>query len=299
MSDEIAIPQPINRKPEDTKERAPHPSEKPNKKARKLPSKPKGGTSRFEPAAIPVEVPSKGFLYQGLFDDKEAAQGIIRVKPLTLQEEKILTTDRLIQSGKALDMVLESCIKSDVDPYQLLSTDRLYLLFYLRGMSYGLEYDFDVRCYHCGNNFIQTVEIDKLPINIWGKASEAVEPMVVTLPMTRATVEFRHMRGEDEQAMLEDANKPVSMNDIDQSVADSVIKLVTQVTLEDGEKLSPRDRIDFLNNLIGADIDSIRDELRDHESGIKQLENIQCPRCQGTLEFSVPLGRNFFRRQRS
>lgn len=298
MSKEIEIPEPINRKPDEPKLKADHPTSK-IKTQNKLPRNLNQGVSRFEPAPVSVELPSKGLLYKGSVDDPDLAKGIIKVRQLTLNEEKIMTTDRLIQSGRALDMVLENCIKSDIDAGDLLSSDRLYILFFLRGMSYGLDYDFAVRCYLCGANFEQTVSIDKLPIKEWSENDMPIEPLIMTLPISEAIIEAHFMRGHEEHVLAEKGRETRNYNEPDSTVEDSVIALIDKVTLSDGEVLGPRDKEDFINHMVAGDVSFFRDTMTEKNCGIEQLRHIYCPRCEGELEFNVPLGRNFFRRRES
>jgi hypothetical protein len=299
-SNEINIPEPVNKPPqEEQKTKVKHPESKVNTTNKiGTPVKNKRAGSRFEPAPVSVEVPSHGFLYQGITNDEEVAKGVLRVKPITMREEEILTTDRLVQQGKALDMVLENCIKSDIDPYDLLSSDRLYILFYLRGMTFGLEYDFDIRCYHCGYNFVQTVEIDKLPIKEWENKKEAEEPVKIELPISGATIEAHYMRGHEERELTKVEQESRTFDQPDSSSSRTLLMLIDKVTMPDEEVLSPQDKEDFISNMVGSDIDYFRETLNENSPGIKQLENIKCPRCDGWLEFNVPLGRNFFRRSR-
>lgn len=292
---EIEIPKPIN---------TPKASEKHKVSSKQIKADEynvyvkKTQTSRFEPPPVLVELPSHGYLYRGKVNDQEVADGLIRIRPMTLNEEKILTTDRLVRQGVALDLILENTIKSNVDPYELLSADRMYLLFYLRGMSYGLEYEFDVKCYHCGYNFIQSIEIDKLPIKEWLTPEDAQEPVVIELPISKAIVEAHFMRGKEERKLTEIEKSSRSYSETDESVSNTILYLVDKVTLSDGEVLSPKDKNDFLNNLIAADIDYIRDVLSDRTPGIRSIDNIICPNCDGVLSLNIPLGRNFFRRSR-
>lgn len=293
----IEIPEPINRPKEEEKPRAEHPESPPQGNRIGRPVKNKETKSRFEPDAVPVEIPSKGYPYRGVVDDEEVAKGIVRIKPMTYREEKILTTERLIREGRALDMVLENCIKSDVDPYDLLSTDRMYLLFYLRGMSYGLKYDFDVKCYHCGHNFVQSIEIDKLPVKVFESSKEAKEPIKIKLPHSKAILEVHFMRGQEERQATDDAIAARSYDEPD-DVGSTLLNTVDKVTLADGEVLTPNDKRDFLDNLVGIDLDHFRTTVDELSPGIKQLKHIYCPKCRGELEFNVPLGRNFFRGSR-
>lgn len=296
INSEIDIPTPINRPKENLKVKAPHPASKIVAKDKPFNLQP-GQISRFEQPAIEVELPSHGMLY-GDFTDPKVARGIIKIRPITLNEEKILTTDRLVQQGRALDMILENCIKSEIDSYELLSSDRLYLLFYLRGMSYDLTYDFVVKCYHCGFNFEQTIEVDKLAIDEWTKENFRPEPLVVKLPFSKATVEAHYMRGKDEQKLTEKARALKNLNSPDDAQGDYISALIDKVIMPDKEVLSQKDKEDFINHLVAGDTDFFRDFMNQSDCGIKPLEHVYCPKCEGELEFNVPLGRNFFRRSR-
>jgi hypothetical protein len=297
--DRIEIPEPINKAPVNNTEQE-HPKteiETTPKKLGRQQQKP-SQSSRFEPAAIPVELPSHGFLYKGMKADADIKKGIINVRPLTLREEKILTTQRLVQQGRALDMILENCIKSDVDPMNLLSSDRMYILFYLRGMSYGLEYDFNVRCYRCGADFTQKINIDKLPIKEWKTQEEAEEPWEMVLPVSGCKVVSHYMRGYEENALVEQTQEIKSFEEADDDIGISMGMLIEEVYDADGNKLSEQDKIDFIENMIAGDTGAWREENNERDCGIKTLKNIKCPRCTSTLEFNVPLDRNFFRSQR-
>jgi len=295
--DKIEIPQPVNRPPEDEKTRAEHPTtvETTPKGVMGRPTTP-SSSSRFEPPATAIEVPSHGQLYKGMKADSDLKKGILKVRPITLGEEKILTTNRLIQSGKAIDMVLENCIKSEVDPQQLLSADRTYILFYLRGMSYGLNYDFNVRCYRCGRDFIQTIEIDKLPIHEWNDPVE--EPWEMVLPITGFKVVTHYMRGYEENLLIEESNSMKSFDDIDEDLGIVMQSLVDEVYDPEGNRLSEQEKVDFINSLIAGDTGFWREELDQRTCGIRQLEDIACPHCNAKINFNVPLDRNFFRPQR-
>lgn len=84
-----------------------------------------------------VELPSKGLYYNW-------SSGVIDVRPWGIQVDKILATDRMIQSGQAIDYVLAECCKfpPGFDPAELLVGDQIFLLYYLRGITHGNVYEF-------------------------------------------------------------------------------------------------------------------------------------------------------------
>jgi len=92
-----------------------------------------------------VPLPSKGLLYTRVTDDEDIVKkGRIKLYPMTAREEEILSTQRFIKDGTATRRVLERCIASDIDAKDILLFDSNFLLFYLRQISYGDEYEFEL-----------------------------------------------------------------------------------------------------------------------------------------------------------
>ena len=65
-----------------------------------------------------VLLPSRNMLYTqyGLGIDKP-----IHIKPMTIEEEKILSTPRMIRSGQALNKIYEACILEDIPITKILA----------------------------------------------------------------------------------------------------------------------------------------------------------------------------------
>ncbi|RLF30369.1 MAG: hypothetical protein DRN07_08700, partial [Thermoplasmata archaeon] len=64
---------------------------------------------RGREAVLPWEkvmLPSRGLYYDGLIPD-----GIVDVRPMGLDVEKILATTRFAQDGRNLDMMFQRCVK--------------------------------------------------------------------------------------------------------------------------------------------------------------------------------------------
>ena len=148
-----------------------------------------GQTMSFAPPAEFVELPSHGVLYGGITDDPDILEkGGIRVRPMTVHEEKILSTTRLVKSGQALDMVFANVIESKgiggqpLDVSQLLSSDRVFIMLWLRSVSYGNEYKFNIQCPSCQQRFEHMVDLSNHPIKELDKENPPEEPLTFTLP---------------------------------------------------------------------------------------------------------------------
>lgn len=250
----------------------------------------------FEPPAEEVELPSHGYLYKDVSDDVDLVErGIIKVRPMTLTEEKILATTRLVRTGQAIDLVFKNCIKSNIDPKDLLSSDRLFLMFWLRGISYGHEYTFTLRCPSpaCGRQFKYTVDISKQPVK--EIAPDVVEPIEVVLPKTQAKIYYRLPRGRDEETVRKLEEKPSAFNEIDNSTTERLKVLIDKIITPDGEELPKQQWDAFLNSLIAYDSAYLREDMIAKDAGMEPIKNIVCPYCSETFEEDIPITMDFFR----
>ena len=252
-------------------------------------------TPVMEPPAEVVELPSHGALYKDVTDDPDILEGKIRIRPMTLTEEKILATTRLIKTGQALDMVFRNCIKSKIDPLDLLSSDRLYLMFYLRGISYGNEYTFTLRCPNpnCGRQFRYTVDISQQPVKEMGEDIE--EPIKVELPKTKAIIYYHLPRGRDEVALRKLEEKTLHTSDVDNSATERFIRLIDRIEAPDGTELEKKEWRSFLNSLIAYDISYLREDMSEKDGGIEAIKSLTCPYCAEEFDADIPITVDFFR----
>ena len=97
-------------------------------------SKPKGSLIPWEK----VKLPSSGVYYDG-----QIPNGEIEVRGWGIQTDKILATARLAQTGQSINYIFMNCIRipNEFDHMNLLVGDRMFLLYYLRGITYGNEYE--------------------------------------------------------------------------------------------------------------------------------------------------------------
>jgi len=89
-------------------------------------------------------IPSKGLFYP-------SKENHLLLNQLTFVEESLLTSEYLVESGKAMEFVLKNIlVEQNVEPKDLLTGDVQAIGLFLRSYAYGdnLEIDFD--CNHCG-----------------------------------------------------------------------------------------------------------------------------------------------------
>jgi hypothetical protein len=250
----------------------------------------------FEPAAEFVELPSHGYLYKNITDDEDVVKkGGVRIRPMTVNEEKILATTRLVKSGQALDMVFQNCIKSRIDPSKMLSSDRVFLMLWLRAISYGNIYKFQMTCTNpaCSKRFEYSVDLSQHPIK---EMKEGVsEPIEVELPKSKYHVFFRLPRGIDEVEMVKISNQPKKMNDTDDTVVKRLRSTIIKITDQDGKELPEEYFEPFIESLVAMDASTWRNKIESSDAGIEDITGIICPHCETEFDSPIPITENFFR----
>jgi hypothetical protein len=257
----------------------------------------KGQKLAYEPPAELVEIPSHGYLYKDICNDPEILEkGAIRIRPMTVHEEKIISTPRLVKSGQALDMIFKNVIKSNIDTKKLLSSDRVFLLLWLRSVSYGNQYKFKLQCpnTNCQKRFEYSVDLSQHPVKEF-ENEDIKEPFTITLPVSKATLEYRLPRGGDEEEIINMQNKPKAINDADDAIVTRLSSAVLKIILSDGTELSVKEKTAFIEGLIARDASLFRQALEKNDCGIEDITGITCPYCEYEFDTTIPLTESFFR----
>lgn len=266
---------------------------------------------------IPYEdciLPSRGLYYNGLIPE-----GKVKVKPMNINTEKIMSTGRLVQSGQSLDFVFKHHIQfpNAFDPANLLVGDWTYLFFVLRGVSYGNIYEFSFTCPNedCGKVSFQKYDLNNINQTInWAKHTS--EPMKISLPYFSeitgrdVCVEARYLRWGD----LKEIRK--------RSHAMEVLEGKAVRNAKTGDRMSGESRIESFDdsiehnlNLAIISVNGVRDPMkisefvkRLHAKDIAVIRNflddapgidtdiiITCPQCNQEVKTTLPFTVEFFR----
>jgi hypothetical protein len=133
----------------------------------------------------------------------------IELREMTGAEEELLTNQRLIRNGDAVNQVLKNCIvrigeKSETatsDVLAMLSGDRLFVLVRLRQISLGDEVELELVCPNvaCRAKNRATVSINDLPVTPYGEERE----FTFALPASGAKVRFGYLDGHKEKRLAQ------------------------------------------------------------------------------------------------
>ena len=260
-----------------------------------------------------VVLPSEGAYYDGAVPG-----GRVQVRPMGIFADKILATQRLAQSGQSLDWLFRKCVKfpTDFNPLNLLAGDRIFLLYYLRGVTHGNLYEFIVRCTNedCGQTQTSEYDLNQLQKTIVRPKHElGEEPFKISLPhmsklaKTDFWVKVRLLRGYDMQQMLTGRKVVKKIQNTGRNVDKNFIAnsdMDTDQTLEDNlnmliiEAMGSTDKLKIKNlvsKLHSSDTATIREFIKDASPGIDTTILVTCSNCNQEMRMELPITESFFR----
>lgn len=254
-------------------------------------------------------LPSRG-LYYGW------PGGAIKVRAMTQAAEKILATQRLAQTGEAIDYLFKNCCQfpDGFEPSSLLVGDKTFILFYLRGITYGNLYEFGIKCPECTTMSTYTYDLNGLANTIrWADESKGAGPFRVDLPhasriagqpmwlrmrfLTSGDANSMVQRGKAKKkanAKVRNAGAQYQSRDvtIDETISEN-LDLMTMSIMDDvTDRMSIRQ---FIERLHGVDTAAIRDWLKDNTPGIDATVEIECTNCSHEYRIGLPITEDFFR----
>ena len=235
-----------------------------------------------------VQLPSKGRFYDGT---NGPADGIVHIRPMTGEEEQILATPRFVRKGQAINMIFQKCIKEDFKVENLLTTDRTYLLLYLRTISYSHSYDVEVKCTECSTKFSTNVDLSSLYVN---QCPVEFGPILEdTLPNSKLRFKYRLSTGRDEQEINDYRERRLKM--FGDTATDDTLTYRTAQLIDEIDGVTDKMELQILlKNLPINDVSYIRSIINEPPFGVDTNVEINCPSCQAEFSIELPLEANFF-----
>lgn len=270
-----------------------------------------------------VTLPSQGKYYVDNDDNPMMGKGVVEVRPMGLAAEKILATQRLAQSGKSLDYLFKKCVKfpNNFDPVNLLAGDRTFLLYYIRGITHGNDYEFTVTCTNdaCRKTSIKEYDLNSLAGSIKTYNPElGNEPFKVVLPYLTERVgkpfwvEVRLMRGYDMLDILQAHKKSsphrkeidsrLTADDLPQDQLDRTIERNIDMLIHSVMGNTDRHKItQFIKSdkMHSSDTATIREFINDNSPGIDTSVTVTCDHCGNEMKMELPITEGFFRPSRA
>jgi len=244
-----------------------------------------------------VKLPSEGKYYPA--DHPLFNETTIEIKQMTAKEEDILTSIALIESGVAIERLLQSIIiNKAIDPSTLLIGDRNAIVIAARVSGYGNMYRTTITCPSCVTEQKHSFDLNNAKIIT---ASEILSSLpdvvsvsnsgtyVVTLPKSQLVIEMLLLNGRDEKSLT---NKLVG------SKKGGPQKLVTtQLThmIKSVNGNSTEEAIEYVSqNLPSGDSAFLRKIYAKVVPNVELSLGFECQYCEHAEEMEVPLAAEFF-----
>ena len=269
-----------------------------------------------------IPLPSKGLYYDG-----QIPGGVVKLKAMGTHADKILATARLAQTGQSIDYLLEHCVQlpNKFPTSELLAGDRTYLLYALRGITHGNNYEFMIACPNCEAMQNCAYDLNELGNTVTFGRPSIREPAKVVLPYLseiskkECWVTVRFLRGKDISALAQrqrfnkrvggatirpgvrpsgaggpnrPTHKPITVDD---TLTENLNLIVTSfMGIENPAKIAQ-----LVAGLHSSDTAAIRELLRKNSPGIDTTITVKCIDCDTEFRTELPITESFFRPSQS
>lgn len=193
----------------------------------------------------------------------------VELREMTGAEEELLTNQRLIRTGDAVNQVLKNCIvrlgeneePSVKDVLDLLSGDRLFILVKLRQVSLGDEVELELVCPNtaCRAANVVTVNMEDLEITPYGEDRE----FSFVLPGSKRKVRFGYLDGHKEKRLA--------------ALKEPSISSAMLIRLIDIDGSAPSKKL--MNEMSLRDRSALRQEMLQVDGGVDTTVETECEVC--------------------
>src|SRR5881396_199825 len=162
---------------------------------------PAPGEVGYTPPVDMVPLPSRGMVYP--LESPLHGAVTVEIRSMTAADEDILTSTALLKQGKAVSVLLRSCMLNKlVDADTLIVGDRNAIMIALRISGYGPEYWVPVTCPHCGQE-AKDHEFDLSQLEVKPLGADPVAPgqnlFSFILPVSKKEVTFKLFTAQDDR----------------------------------------------------------------------------------------------------
>lgn len=229
-----------------------------------------------------VVLPSNGFGYN------EEIPKTLTLKMLTLSDSKAM-----MAAGSSLtnmiSNILKNCIEEPIDVDKLYATDRLFLFYMLRKLSFGAKIDMEYTCDACGHkNAVVKMIPDDFSLKV---KTEDSFTKTITLSITKLKVTVKLLTGAEE-ALLERRSVQDKKGAIIDRIACHIVKIEQGKEVEENAFEIKR----IAQSLPLAEQVEIKDALDSIDFGLMTTHVLTCEACQAEQEVPLAIGQSFFRR---
>ncbi len=253
-------------------------------------SQPLAPASSDVPTEI-VPLPSNGSVYP----QNHPLHGCktVSIRSMTARDEDILTSRALLKSGRAITMLLKSClIDKNIDPGTMIAGDRNAVLVAIRITGYGRAYGAQVECPECRVPSQIDLDLASIPIKRIPDYATQVAPneFTVTLPSGKPA-SVRLMTGNDQEEIMKNQEALRKAN-LPENAVTTLLRahVVSYGTERDPSKLSA-----LVQDIPAKDSRALRKFIDTINPDVELKAEFKCSVCGfEDKEVPVPMSTDFF-----
>jgi len=242
-----------------------------------------------------VELPSKGRFY--LEGHPLYGKDSVEIRFMTAKDEDILSSKTLLKKGIAIDRMLSNVLMDKtLNPDDLLIGDKNALVLASRITGYGSVYDTEITCPACNTVVRYRFDLNEKNYNYGDdfgdfEIEETHErTYVLSLPVTKAKVEFRMLSGHDEKQMAK-TTKNRKRTNLPESTMTDIFRLY--ICSVNGSK-KRKDIELFIDNMPALDSKYLRFAYKQIQPNVDVNQEFVCNECAHEQELEVPFTTAFF-----
>lgn len=219
-----------------------------------------------------ITLPSNGLFYETDFPIN------ITIRSLTTNEEQLLYGST---SETTIDRIISNCI---VEPKNfplgdLLPADKMFILFKLRIISYGQDYNQMIFCPYCNYEGTAVLDLDQLPCDELDEDKIKV-PLKLTLPMSKDQIELKVLTEKDYKAIKERALKLSNKLSLPFGQVEHKLRFAKQIKSINGEKVDSFIAEKYYSEMHVRDVRYIESALNSIKLGYQGHIDMTCPSCK-------------------
>lgn len=242
-----------------------------------------------------IILPSRGLIY-----DKDMCPGeSVRVRAMLTEDESLLASANNENIDQLLSQLIHGCV---VDGWKgsisrMISADRLAVLYGIRKVTYGGEYQFSVTCPNCRFESIYAIDLSRLPVTYM--EDDDIEPYFLTLPVSGDRISWRFLRGDDEQEAIVYRRNVIKRSrgalKTDPTIEFQQARRILSINGE--ENLKQNEVINYVKKMHSRDRLAWSKDVREHSIGIDMELEVTCKNfsCGRSRIIELPQSDDFFR----
>lgn len=228
------------------------------------------------------------------------------------REAQALADPTLTRSGKSVEIMLEACFLSVVEPgvysfepgskpkwTNVFLADRFQALIDIRIATWGAEYEFALQCGECRERYDWELDLRELPRKLMPEETRAQlkegHNRFTCEGPDDSEITFKLANGADEATIAKLRRQNKGRWGIVDALAVQVVN-VSSIMPRDAQQDRPSQKAirGWLEELDLLPLRAVLDAIQAHDGGVETDIETECPLCQWRQEVALPFDGTFF-----